>query len=298
MATRPVRQLLRFFFFRSCGNALASVERSMAKMRIGLVGCGNIASDICAAIRDRDIPAEVTALNDIILSQAERLRDEYQLNATISSLGETAASVDFLVECAVAAAVPAVVESAIEHHIDCLVMSLGGLIGRPELLEIAKQNRVHVWIPTGAICGIDGIRAAMQAGLDSVTLTTRKPPAGLRGAPYLAEQGISVDSLTEPLVVFEGTARDAVRAFPANVNVAAALSFAGIGPDRTRVRLVADPDATMNTHEIHATGPFGELTTVMRNRPSPKNPKSSYMASLSACAEVAAAAAIFATRDQ
>lgn len=272
----------------------------MVNMRIGLVGCGNIASDICAAVCDRNraIPAEVTALHDVVLSQAEALRSKYQLNATVGTLREVAASADFLVECAVAAVVPEVVEAAIEHRVDCLVMSLGGLIDRPELIERAARSRVHVRIPTGAICGIDGIRAAMQAGLDSVTLTTRKPPAGLRGAPYLTKHGISVDNLTEPLAVFEGSARDAVKAFPANVNVAAALSFAGIGPDRTRVRLVADPAAVMNTHEIHATGPFGELTTVTRNRPSPRNPKSSYMASLSACAEVAAAAAFFAAGKQ
>ena len=269
----------------------------MAKMKIGLIGCGNIASDICQTIRDKALPSQVTALTDINIAQAESLRDQYQLNASIGTLDETAASVDYLVECAVASVVPDVLIAAMRYHVDCLVMSLGGLIERMELLEEARRNRVHVQIPTGAICGIDGIRAAMQAGLDEVTLTTRKPPKGLQGAPYLRERGIEVANLTEPLVVFEGSARDAVAAFPANVNVAAALSLAGIGPDKTCVRLVADPAATVNTHEIFAKGPFGELTTIMRNRPSPRNPKSSYMASLSACVEVAAAAALFVTRE-
>ncbi len=269
----------------------------MAKMKIGLIGCGNIASDICSLIRDKALSAQVIALTDIKVEQAESLRDQYQLNASIGTLDETAASVDYLVECAVASVVPEVLIAAMRCRVDCLIMSLGGLIERMELLGEAKRNGVHVQIPTGAICGVDGIRAAMQAGLDEVTLTTRKPPKGLQGAPYLQEHGIDVGNLSEPLVVFEGSAREAVAAFPANVNVAAALSLAGIGPDKTRVRLVADPATTVNTHEIFAKGPFGELTTIMRNRPSPRNPKSSYMASLSACAEVAAAAALFATHE-
>lgn len=269
----------------------------MAKMRVGLVGCGNIASDICQSIDNRAVPAEVVALTDIDVSHAETLRATYKLNAFIGALDELAGAVDYIVECAVAAAVPDVVTTAVSHGVDCLIMSVGGLLERPDLFDLARDNNVRLCVPSGAICGIDGIRAAMQAGLDEVTLTTSKPPKGLKGAPYLVEKGVELEGLTEPLVVFEGTAREAVKAFPANVNVAASLSLAGLGPDRTRVRIVADPAATVNSHEICAKGPFGELTAVMRNRPSPRNPKSSYMASLSACVEVASAAMLFAARS-
>ena len=268
----------------------------MATMKVGLVGCGNIASDICLALRDRDIPAEVVALSDSDVSHAEALRDNYKLNACIGTLDELAGAVDYIVECAVAAVVPQVVNAAVRHGVDCLVMSVGGLLERPDLFDLARHNNINLWVPSGAICGIDGIRAAMHAGLDEVMLTTSKPPKGLKDAPYLREKGIDLERLTEPLVVFEGTAREAVRAFPANVNVAASLSLAGLGPDRTRVRLVADPGTTVNTHEIYAKGPFGELTAIMRNCPSPRNPKSSYIASLSACVEVASAARLFAAR--
>ena len=126
------------------------------------------------------------------------------------------------------------------------------------------------------------------------TLTTRKPPKGLSGAPYLVQQGIDVDNLTEPKVVFEGNALEAVKAFPANVNVAAALSLAGIGPVETRVRVIADPRATSNSHEVVAEGAFGRLQAMTENMPSPRNPKSSYLASLSACAELRNAAMAFA----
>jgi aspartate dehydrogenase len=133
----------------------------------------------------------------------------------------------------------------------------------------------------------------METGLHTVVLTTRKPPAGLAGAPYLIEHAIDIDNLDEPRVVFEGSALEAVRAFPANVNVAACLSLVGIGPEETQVRIIADPEATMNIHEVVAEGAFGRLTTITENLPSPRNPKSSYLASLSAVAELRAAAEAF-----
>jgi aspartate dehydrogenase len=268
-------------------------EGRMAAMKVGLVGCGNIASDLCEAMADGRIMAEVSALTDVDADKAERLRQQYKLNAVIGTLDETAAACDFLVEAAVAATVPDVVRTAAKHGVDCLIMSLGGLMLNPDLFGVARQGNVLICQPSGAICGLDGIRSAMQAGLDSVTLTTCKPPAGLKGAPYLVNNGISLDGLTEPFVVFDGSALDAVKAFPANVNVAAALSLAGIGAERTKVRVVADPAATTNSHEIVAIGPFGELRAVTNNRPSPKNPKSSYLASLSAIAELRAAAVRF-----
>jgi aspartate dehydrogenase len=172
-------------------------------------------------------------------------------------------------------------------------MSVGGLMMHPELLAEAKARHIQVRIPSGALCGLDGIRSAMEAGLHSVTLTTRKPPKGLSGAPYLEERGIDLGKLTEAMIVFEGSALDAVQAFPANVNVAAALSLMGIGPKETRVRIIADPKATENSHEVTAEGAFGRLQTITINLPSPRNAKSSYLASLSAVAELRAAADAF-----
>jgi aspartate dehydrogenase len=265
----------------------------MGMMKIGLVGCGNIASDICRAVTEKELAATVVAVNDIDATQAETLLRRYKLNASILDLEKLADTADFIVECAVGAVVPAVIKAAIRFGKDCLIMSLGGLLGNPALIDQARGAGIRLRLPSGAVCGLDGIRAALQGGLSEVTLTTRKPPQGLKGAPYLLEHGISVENLLEALVVFEGSARDAVKAFPANVNVAAALSLAGIGADKTQVRLIADPAATVNSHEIRATGAFGEMVTIMRNQPSPRNPKSSYMASLSAIAEVAAAAAEF-----
>lgn len=268
----------------------------MTKMKIGLVGCGNIGADICIALQKGGIPAEITALSDVDEERAGVLLRTFQLNARICTLDELASEVDFIVECAVGSAVRDVIEAAMTHQKDCLVMSVGGLMALRDELQRAEKRGIQVRIPSGALCGLDGIRAAMEGGLHTVTLTTRKPPEGLAGAPYLIENNIDVDNLTEPKVVFEGTALEAVRAFPANVNVAGALSLIGIGPEETKVCVIADPNATMNSHEVDAEGAFGSLKTITTNLPSPRNAKSSYLASLSASAELRAAAMAFSRR--
>jgi len=265
----------------------------MASMKVGLVGCGNIGADLCIALQKGTIPAEIVSLTDIDEERAKLLKRSFQLNAKICGLDENVGQADFVVECAVAEAVKDVVEAAIRHHKDCLIMSLSGLMAHPELLDRAKEHKVQIRIPSGALCGLDGVRAAMQAGLHSVTLTTRKPPKGLAGAPYLVENDIDVIGLTEPTVVFEGNALEAAKSFPANINVAGALSIVGIGPVETKVRIIADPNATENSHEIQAEGAFGRLQAKTMNLPSPRNPKSSYLASLSASAELSAAATAF-----
>jgi len=262
----------------------------MSRMKVGLVGCGNIGADLCIALQKGAIPAQIVALTDTNEERARVLQRSFQLDAVVCGLHDAADQADFIIEAAVGAAVPEIVEAAIQYGKDCLVMSVGGLMAHPELLERAKASNVCIRVPSGALCGLDGIRAAMEGGLHSVTLTTRKPPKGLAGAPYLEAQGLDLEALTEPKVVFRGNALEAVKAFPANVNVAAALSLAGIGPEETQVVVVADPRATENSHEISAEGAFGRLQAKTVNLPSPRNAKSSYLASLSAVAELRAAA--------
>ena len=265
----------------------------MTKMKIGLVGCGNIGADLCISLQKGNTPAEIVALHDIDEERAQVLKRSFQIEVEVCDLEETAKRADFIVECALAEAVKDVIEMSIKHQRDCLIMSLSGLMHHPELLEQARENNIQVRIPSGAICGLDGIRAAMEGGLHSVTLTTRKPPKGLEGAPYLIEKKISLDNLSEPRVIYEGNALEAAKAFPKNINVAGALSITGIGPVETKVRIIADPDATENTHEVLAEGAFGRMQTITTNMPSPRNPKSSYLASLSACAELRSAAIEF-----
>jgi aspartate dehydrogenase len=136
-------------------------------------------------------------------------------------------------------------------------------------------------VPTGAIAGIDSIRSVKHL-LESVTLTTTKNPKALAGAPFFETSKVKLEDIAKRTVVYEGPASEAVRAFPANVNVAAVLSLAGIGVDKTQVRIVADPAAATNQHEIIATGSFGQIHIIVNNVPSPGNPKTSFLAVLSA----------------
>jgi aspartate dehydrogenase len=168
-----------------------------------------------------------------------------------------------------------------------MVMSTGALIDEElfkEITRIAKEKGRKVYVPSGAIVGLDNIKAAAVGPVEEVTLITRKPPKSFEGAPFLSMKRIDLSEIDEPLVLFEGSAREAVRLFPRNVNVSASLSLAGIGPDRTKVKIIADPKAKSIIHEIHVKGEFGEIMTRTINKPFPENPKTSYIAALSAIA--------------
>jgi aspartate dehydrogenase len=163
------------------------------------------------------------------------------------------------------------------HGRDLVALSAGALEDEDfyhGLKLLAQRHARRVYLPTGAIGGLDALAAAAIAGLDSVVLTTTKPPQAL--------PGLQADSLAGPTCIYEGPAREAVKRFPQNVNVAAAVSLAGIGFDRTTVRVVADPAAQRNRHQLEARGRFGELSIELRLLPSPENPKTSYLAALSA----------------
>ncbi len=260
------------------------------KLKVAIVGCGNIGADICIALQKGTIPAEIVALHDIDQSKANLLKKTFRLTAEICDLESAVSKSDFVIECASASAVEGVIKNCIKYHKDCLIMSLSGILQNYDLIQEARKNHIRVKIPSGAICGLDGIRSAMEAGLHRVILTTRKPPQALAGAPYVVENNIDLSNITEPTILFEGNAIEAGRAFPANINVAVALSYYGVGPKETKVIIVADPYISRNIHEIYAEGAFGSLHTITENLPSPRNIKSSYLASLSAIAELRQAA--------
>ena len=262
-------------------------------MRVGLIGCGNIGTTLCESIAEGGIPVDIVAITDLIPERAAELVRTFGLRAETGTIEETVKCADYAVECAAPDAVESVLQAAMLHGKDCLIISVGGLLEADDLLEEARSCGVTVDIPSGAICGLDGLHAARESGLESVTLTTRKPPAAFTNVPWLEERGLDMSRLLESVVVFEGTAREACRAFPKNINVAATLSLAGVGPERTRVRIIADPGATCNIHEIEVLGAFGRLLTRTENRPSTRNPGSSSLASWSVISELRAAAMRF-----
>ena len=166
--------------------------------------------------------------------------------------------------------------------------SVGQLLEHDDLIGRAGETGARIIVPTGALLGLDAVRAAAEGRIDSVTIITRKPPRGLAGAPYLERQGISLDGLAEPRRVFAGSAREGARGFPANVNVAAALSLAGIGPDRTRLEIWADPAATRNTHRIVVEADSARFEMTIENVPSDENPRTGKITALSVVAALRA----------
>jgi aspartate dehydrogenase len=190
---------------------------------------------------------------------------------------------DLAVECAPAAILERICRPMLEAGKAVMVLSAGALLERPELVELAKARGGRIIVPTGALLGLDAVTAAAEGTIQSVRMTTRKPPNGLVGAPYLEANRISVEGLNEPKRVFSGNARAAAAGFPANVNVAAALSLAGIGPERTTIDIWADPTVERNCHTIEVDADSARFTLSIENIPS-ENPKTGRITALSVLA--------------
>jgi aspartate dehydrogenase len=190
---------------------------------------------------------------------------------------------DLAVECAPASLLERICRPMLEAGKQVMVLSVGALLPRPELIELAKERGGRIIVPTGALLGLDAVTAAAEGRIHSVRMITRKPPRGLAGAPYLVANGISVEGLNGPKRVFVGSARDGAAGFPANVNVAAALSLAGIGPDRTSLEIWADPSVGRNCHTIEIDSDSARFTLSIENVPS-ENPRTGRITALSVVA--------------
>src|SRR4051812_49461307 len=212
----------------------------MSDIRVAIAGLGAIGRVLARRLVD-GVPG--IALACIAVRDREKARawlHEQKIGAPIVALEEMPAHADLAVECAPAAAIEQICRPMLGTGKQVMVLSCGALLPRPELLELAKFNGGRIVVPTGGLLGLDAVAAAAEGTINSVKMTTRKPPNGLAGAPHLVKNGISVEGLNEPKLVFSGTARDAAAGFPANVNVVAALALAGIGPDRTMIDIYAD----------------------------------------------------------
>jgi aspartate dehydrogenase len=259
----------------------------MPTKRVGLLGCGTIGSQLAIAIDSGKVAnATLVSLFDMIGSTSQSLKSKMQRSPDVYSnfVKFASSDIDIVVEAASQDAVREFGKEILEAGKDMMIMSVGALADNAilsELTQIASEKGCRIYVPTGAIAGIDAIRSVKHF-LESVTLTTTKSPKALEGAPFFESSSIKLKDVVKRTVVYEGSASEAVKAFPANVNVAAILSLAGIGVDKTKVRIVADPTATTNQHEIVATGSFGQLHITINNVPSPGNPKTSLLAVLSA----------------
>ena len=251
-------------------------------LRLGLVGTGAMGSMIARSIDRGECPATLVGVTDLDGTRARRLAASLASNPPVLPTAQVVEGCDLVVEAAGADALGDLLPRVIGGGKDILVLSVGGLIDREEQIA-AAAHRSRIYCPSGAIAGLDAVRAAAVGRIEGAAVTTRKPPAGLAGAPFFDDAAIDPLSLETATVVFEGSAREACRAFPANINVSAALSLAGIGVDRTRVTIVADPGIDRNIHRVEVWGDFGRMTAVTENVAS-ENPRTSRLAALSAIA--------------
>ena len=254
-------------------------------IKVGIVGCGTIGSEIARACQTRlKNFVDLVGICDLIEEKAILLKKSLKDKTPVLKLDDLLKRSGLIVEAAGAKISADILKRAISGKKDVLIMSIGGLLGNESLLARAEKAGIKVYLPSGALCGIDGLKSASVGRIDSVTLTTRKPPNGLAGAPYITEKNIDLSSIKTETVIFEGTAGDAVKGFPQNVNVAAILSLAGLGAADTRVRIVTSPGYTKNIHEVEITGESGNIVTKTENLPSKVNPKTSQLAVFSAIA--------------
>ena len=257
----------------------------MKLLKIGIIGCGFMGTEL-AKFSKKELShiTELTALYDIRREKAETLASFLKSEFTVVKSDDAVfKKSDLIIECASPAAAKPLLEKAIKLSKSILIMSVGGLINSINLLKKARVKGIKVYLPSGAILGIDGLKAAKLSVIRKVTLTTRKPPRGLEGAPYLKENSINVNAIRKETIIFEGNASQAIKAFPKNVNVSSLLSIAGLGAKKTKVRIVTSPKYKKNTHEIEIEGEFGRMNIVAENVPS-ENPKTSKLAALSAMA--------------
>jgi len=253
-------------------------------LKIGLLGVGAIGRTIAMAIDQKQIKAELVALADQDSARATELASELASQPAVLSIDQMIERADVAVEAASQAALADFVPKALARGRDMLVMSVGGLLGRQEWFRQAEEKRCHIYVPSGAIAGIDGIKSASIGRIEAVELTSRKPVAALRGSQYVVDRGIRLDGLKDETIIFEGPAEEAARAFPATSNVAASLRLAVEPSAPVCVRVVAVPGGNENVHEIRVKGEFGRLSMRVENVPSKSNPRTSQLAAFSAVA--------------
>jgi len=260
----------------------------MPKKRVGIVGCGAIGFSLAQAlIKDFGKEVYLSALYDLDGEKAVRLCKKLHRNRALAAatLKELIKRADLVIEAASAKSSFDIAQAVLFSRKDIMVMSVGGIVaGFDSLRKLAVKHNCRIYIPSGAISGIDALKAASLNKIKSVTLTTTKNPGSFRGVKYVQDKKFKLDRINKDTVLFSGPASNAVKYFPQNINVAAVLSLAGLGVKKTRVKIIASPQVTRNVHEIRIESAAANIFTRTENILHPQNPKTSYLAVLSAIA--------------
>jgi aspartate dehydrogenase len=254
-----------------------------ASLRVAIAGLGPIGMKVAQAL-DRGIDGLVlTAVSVQNPEKHQGWLSKLVSPPAVLPIEQLSEAADIVIECAPGKLLRSIVAPFVTKGKTAIVLSAGALLDNEDLIALAKQNGGQIVVPTGALIGLDAVTAAAVETIHSVRMVTRKPVQGLAGAPYIVENKIDIERITEPLRIFEGTAREAAKGFPANLNVAVALSLAGIGPDRTRLEIWADPTVTRNIHRVEVESDSARFSMSIENIPS-ENPKTGRITALSVIA--------------
>jgi aspartate dehydrogenase len=255
----------------------------VSSIRVAIAGLGAIGRVVARHLTAGIAGLELSAVAARDYAKAQTWLDAHRIAVPLIELGALPQHCDLAVECAPADVLEQVCRPMLAAGKRVMVLSAGALLLRPDLIDLARSGGGQIIVPTGALLGLDAVTAAAEGEIQTVRMITRKPPNGLAGAPYLVANDISVAGLNAAKQVFVGTARDAAKGFPANVNVVAALSLAGIGPDRTLIEIWADPAVNRNCHTIEVEADSARLSFSIENVPS-ENPRTGRITALSVVA--------------
>jgi aspartate dehydrogenase len=258
-------------------------KRPSETLRVAIAGLGPIGKKVAEAL---DQGIEGLALAAVSAQNPEKHHNwlgGLKTSPAVLPIEGLCDAADIVIECAPAKLLRSIVAPFVEKGKTAIVLSVGALLENDDLIDLARQNGGQIVVPTGALIGLDAVTAAAVGEIHSVRMVTRKPVQGLAGAPFLLENNIDIETIKEPLKIFDGSAREAAKGFPANLNVAVALSLAGIGPDRTRLEIWADPALTRNVHRVEVDSDSARLSMSIENIPS-DNPKTGRITALSVIA--------------
>lgn len=254
-------------------------------MRLGIAGLGTIGMAIARQVDSGKIEGmTLAAVASGNREKAEARMSGFAKPAPVVDIEGLAEASDIVVECAPAAHFADIANATLKRGRTLMTLSVGALLSQFELVDVARTHGGRIMVPTGALLGLDVMRAAAVGTISDVTMVTRKPPGGLKDAPYVLEHDMNLDGLNEAKKLFAGSAREAAKGFPANLNVAAALALSGIGPDRTQVEIWADPEVSRNTHTITVKSDSSDFTMKIENIPTEENPRTGKITALSVIA--------------